>query len=324
VDRSRSDLPGRGDRQPLPADRQLHKPSKHARDGAAYDPATRTWRRIADAPVTVAGYTPHAMVGDELVIVGDDHTWHAYDASKDAWRGLPEPPIRSRLSGDSLSSADGAVVTLGRGGAVLVLGLAEETWRRLPPSPHEPRLRAYAARATAEGIVVIGVDATARNDGTMPSYLVAEVYRDGAWQRLQPSNMVGGYGWHWTGERLVAPYPGCVDGGEVNPFPRCIPEGGILDPGTGTWSPLPQAPEDVADGWSLNAAAGEWILVGGYLYDDADSSWSLIGAPDGFGGFSQVASVIANDTVIAFGGIDWSRDWDATDLTTNRAWTWTP
>ncbi|MGH3507315.1 MAG: hypothetical protein ACRDO2_08950 [Nocardioidaceae bacterium] len=300
------------------------RPAKYARDGAAYDPASRTWRLIADAPVTVGYYTPHAVVGDVLVIVGDDHTWHAYDASDDAWRRLPDPPVRSELHGSALSAADGSVVSLGKGGAVLVLDLAEETWRTLPPSPDQPRVQPHTAQATTEGIVVIGVDSTARNDGTVPSYLLAEVYRDGAWHRLERSDMMGGYEWHWTGERLVAPYPACVDGGEVNPFPRCIPEGGIIDPGSGTWTPLPQGPEDLSHGWSLGTAEGRWMLVGGYLYDDADGSWTLLGAPDGFGNYSDVASVIADDTVIAFGGIDWSRNWDADDLTTNRAWIWTP
>jgi hypothetical protein len=298
------------------------EPGTYARDGAAYDPATHSWRPIANAPVPVGNYAPHAIVGDVLVIVGDDHTWHAYDASQDAWRRLPEPPAQSELTGSALSAADGSVVTLGKGGAVLVLNLAEETWRTLPSSPNEPRIQAGVVQATDEGIVVIGVDSTGRNDGTVPSYLLAEVYRDGAWHRLERSDMMGGYGWHWTGERLVAPYPGCVDGGEVNPFPRCIPEGGILDPGSGTWTPLPQGPEDLSDGWSLSAAGGEWMLVGGYLYDDADGSWTFLGAPDGFGSHSDVASVIADDTVIAFGGIDWSRGWDAEDLTTNRAWIW--
>ena len=307
-----------------PPSASCSEPGTYARDGAAYDPATRTWRRIADAPVTVANYTPHAVVGDVLVIVSDDHEWLAYDASEDAWRRLPEPPVRTALNGNSLSADGGSVVTLGKGGAVLRLDLAEETWTRLPPSPHEPRIRAYSAQATPEGIVVIGVDSTAPNDGTVPSYLLAEVYRDGSWHRLKRSDMMGGYGWHWTGERLVAPYPGCVDGGEVDPFPRCIPEGGILDPGSGTWMPLPQAPEDFADGWSLNSAEGERVLVGGYLYDDTDGSWTLIGAPDNFGKYSDVASVIVGDTVIAFGGIDWSDPLGADDLTTNRAWTWTP
>ena len=307
-----------------PPNASCTEPGKFARDGAAYDPAARAWRLISEAPVTVGAYTPHAVVGDELVIVGDDRTWHAYDASENTWRGLPEPSARTELHAAALSADDGSVVTLGRDGSVLVLDLAEESWRTLPSSPHKPQLQAYAASATPEGIVVIGVDSTAVNDGTVPSYLWAEVYRDGEWTRLERSDMVGGYSWHWTGERLVSPYPGCVDGGEVNPYPRCVPEGGILDPGSGTWVALPPAPDDLSAGWNLNGAGGEWMLVGGYLYDDAAGSWTPMGAPDGFGEYSDAASVIADDTVIAFGGIDWSRGWDADDLTTNRAWTWTP
>jgi hypothetical protein len=307
-----------------PPNASCSQPGTNGRDGAAYDPATHSWRPIADAPVPIGAYTPHVMVGDVLVVVGQDYTWHAYDVSKDDWRPLPEPPVQPQLSASSLSAADGEVFSLGQRGAVLVLNMASDTWTTLPRSQNEPPLQAQSVQATDEGIVVIGVDATTANDGSVPSYLLADVYRDGGWDRLQRSDMVGGYVWNWTGERLVSPSPTCVDGGEADPYPSCIPEGGILDPGTGTWAELPRAPDPLSGTWSLSAAGGPWMLVGGYLYDDASGSWTRLGAPDGFGGYRDAASVVADGTVIAFGGIDWSRGYDAADLTTNRAWAWTP
>jgi hypothetical protein len=301
------------------------KPATYARDGASYDPATRAWSAIADAPVPVGSHTPHAVAGDVLVIVGEDQTWHAYDASEDVWQSLPAPPARTVLHSAALSAAKGSLAILGEAGAVFVLDLADETWASLPPSPHRPQLEAHSASATAEGIVVIGVDSTKRNDGTVPSYLMAEVYRDGAWRRAPRSDMIGGYVWHWTGERLVAPSTFCVDGGDTNTFPGCIPEGGIFDPQSGTWAPLPPAPKQVPAGWNLDAAAGASLLGVGYLYDDQDGSWTRVGAPDGYQNYTHVASVLADGRVIAFGGIDWSGDWDVDDQrTTNRAWTLAP
>src|SRR4051794_12982657 len=36
-----------------------------ARDGAAYNPATGTWRKVADAPVALGGPLRPAVIGDE-------------------------------------------------------------------------------------------------------------------------------------------------------------------------------------------------------------------------------------------------------------------
>ena len=293
-----------------------------ARDGAAYDPSTKKWAAIAQAPGAVAYYTPHVLVDGLLVIVDVQDAWHVYDPEEDAWQSLPDPPTRVEIYSESLSATDGSVYTLGQGGSVLVLDVAAKTWSTLPPSPNQPRLEHSVLQATPEGIVKIGVDSTARNDGTEPSYLIADVYRDGAWQRSERSDIMGGYTWHWTGERLVSPTPTCVDGGEVNPFPRCIPEGGTFDPASGAWGTLPPAPENDATGdWSLHADAGPWMLSYGFVYDDAEGSWSRLGTPEGLSELMDVSSVVNEDAVIAFGGVDWSGG-VSDGHATNQAWQW--
>ncbi|WP_109509803.1 hypothetical protein [Nocardioides speluncae] len=297
------------------------QPSTYARDGAAYDPVSGTWRRIADAPVTVAAHTPHAMVGDNLVIIGDDGLWHAYDTSEDRWRGLPEPPGKARGEGLArLSAYDGRVYTLGPI-AVQVLDLAKGDWSALPVSPAQPRLESHYVTATPEGVVVVGLDSTQPNDGIKPSYLLAEVWDGESWRRLERSDMLGGYGgWHWTGERLVSLYLGCMDGGEVNGYGRCIPTGGILDPGTGTWASLPDAPAEGSGGWSLNAAEGSRMVSWGYLYDDRTGRWTKVPRPAG-APRDGTAAVWAAGTLIAFGGVDWETP---EPRLSNRAWAWTP
>jgi hypothetical protein len=300
------------------------RPSVYGRDGAAYDPASDSWRRIARAPVPVGNYTPRAMVGDNLVIVADNRTWHAYDASEDRWRQLPTPPQQPSwdLGGITLSVLDGRVYAIGRT-AVQVLDLAKETWSALPVSPIQPKLDRHYVAATPEGVVVVGLDSTQPNDGTKPSYLMAEVWDSGRWHRLERSDMMGGFGgWHWTGERLVSPDIQCVDGGETNGYGRCIPNGGTLDPGTGTWGPLPNSPdpEVVGGGWGLDAAEGSRILTWGYLYDDRTGRWTKLPSPAGApqGG---TAAVWADGTLIAFGGVDWET---REPRLSNLAWTWTP
>lgn len=306
-----------------PPNADCQQRSTYARDGAAYDPAQGTWRRIADAPVTVGAYTPWTMVGDNLVIVGDEGTWHAYDATEDRWSELPEPPDvpQESLTSASLSVLDGRVYTIGRS-EVHVLDLARRTWSALPASPARPKLQASYVAATPEGIVVVGLDSTAPNDGIKPSYLLADVWDGESWRRLERSDILGGYGgWHWTGERLVSPYLECIDGGETNNYGRCIPTGGALDPGTGAWEPVPATPEpQSSDGWSLTAAEGSRMATWGYVYDDRTKSWTKLpraaGAPE-----DGTAAVWANGTLIAFGGVTWNAG--KADLS-KHAWAWTP
>lgn len=299
------------------------RPPTYARDGAAYDPVSNTWRSIAKAPVTVAAYTPHAMVGDNVVLVGDDGSWHAYDASDDRWRRLPTPPQQPPDSlgvGAILSGLNGRIYTNGRS-AVQVLDLAKGTWATLPASPASPKLDPHYVAATPEGVVVVGVDSTAPNDGIEPSYLLGEVWDGESWRRLERSDILGGYGgWHWTGERLVSPYLECLDGGETNNYGRCIPTGGTLDPGTGAWGPLPETPEPGSGGWSLSAAEGSRIATWGYVYDDRAKRWTRLPKPAGAAA-SDAAAVWAHGTLIAFGGVDWESM--EADLS-NHAWTWTP
>lgn len=297
----------------------------YAKDGAAYDPDSDTWRSIAPAPVTVAAYTPFAVAGDVLVLVGANG-WYAYDASDDRWQELPAPPLGAPTSviGDPrISALDGRVYAISDSGPVQVLDLARRTWDTLPPSPHDPALEPHYVAATPEGIVVLGVDSTAPNDGIEPSLLLAEVYRDGSWERLPTSEILGGWsGWHWTGERLVSPYAECLDGGQTNNYGRCIPTGGALDPGTSSWAPLDPVPDFGAGGWAPSASAGPLVATWGSLYDDTDGSWTVIGPPAGAEDLMGVAGVIADGAIIAFGGIDWSGS--SGGRVTDAAWVLTP
>ena len=297
------------------------EPSSYASDGAAYDPVAGTWRRIAPAPFPVANYIRSAIVGDNLVLVGPDGGWHAYEASDDRWRELPAQPDGPRDPG-LLSAVDGRIYALGRGDVVQVLDMRTEEWSSLPRSTQEPRIDAQLVLATPEGIVVIGVDSTAKNDGSEPSWALAEVYDGGAsWTRLPHSGILSGWAWLWTGERLVAPTSYCEDGGEVDGYGSCIPLGGILDPGTGTWAKLPEAPEPSGDAWGINQG-NELVASQGFLYDDATGTWARIpvpaGAPD-----HDVAAVWADREIIAFGGLDSQKGWEK-DALSNRAWSWTP
>ena len=77
--------------------------SEHRRDGAAYNPATRSWRRIADAPRSLDQGTS-VWTGHEMLVLGahlDDANNGdtktavalAYNPTSDTWRVLPRTDL---------------------------------------------------------------------------------------------------------------------------------------------------------------------------------------------------------------------------------------
>lgn len=302
--------------------------STRAKDGAAYNPTTGTWRKITPAPITIGNYTPYAFVGDTLVIVdvvSKHNVWHAYDLGENTWRRLPDPPVKASPT-NNLSVLDGKIYTVASDFGVEFLDLGTETWTTLPRSEHQPRIAPQAVLATPPGIVVTGLESsvTAPNDGSEPMWVFAEIYQNGDWRRLERSDMVGGYTWHWTGQRLVSLDIQCVDGGEVDPYGSCIPQGGTLDPATGVWGRLPNAPdpEHPTGEWSLIAQDGPLMAGWGYVYDDAAGTWARLPRPDDAPD-NAAAAVWAEGMLIAFGGIHSGQGWD-TDALSNAAWLLTP
>jgi hypothetical protein len=64
-------------------------------DGAAYDPASKRWRRIADAALTPRRNHVAVWTGSEMLIVGGEGQADgaAYDPARDTWRQLPAAPF---------------------------------------------------------------------------------------------------------------------------------------------------------------------------------------------------------------------------------------
>lgn len=111
--------------------------------------------------------------------------------------------------------------------------------------------------------------------------------------------------WTWTGQCLVDPTLGGADGGQVNNYGRVIPYGGRLDPATGDWSPLPNAPAQSSGGWPADALDGPRIAAGGWLYDDSNGSWTPLPQPEGAPA-DPGPSVWADYVLVVYGGADWN------------------
>ncbi len=216
------------------------------RDGAAFDPRSRSWRRIAPAPIGIEVFSPATVAGNGVDVAvprnpGVRHTRMdllAYRLRTDRWHRLPSPPRRNYTVigvGNRLLAAgpERGPVPL----SLFVLGRGERRWTELPRPPMRGAFVLDGRR-----LVLIGYDPAARNYRNPPLARAATLeLGDSAWRRLPDSDHVlWGHGfWVKAGSRLVSPELGT--GGEDYDYGR--PYGGILDPERGVWSELPNVPQ---------------------------------------------------------------------------------
>lgn len=272
------------------------------RDGAAFDPATSSWREIAPSPFALDAGQPSTMVGD-TVVIADYRGWLAYDVGDDTWRRLPDPPTdipqpTLAAEGDVVYAVD--VYVDESDAPVQALDLDTDTWSELPLSPHEPQLDQRTLVATPQGLVVMGDDLSPRQAGNNPENAHAERWDGAAWRRF-PDSEVQGSGWHWTGERIISTYRVAQhdsDRGGLHTF-----RAGALDPATGEWSRLPWLPAGdrgllLDAGWP--AAQGPLVFANGYLYDDGTVSSTPVHPPDRT--LSSSAFALGDHQLMMFGG----------------------
>ncbi len=273
-----------------------------ARDGAAYDPDSDSWRPIADAPIDLDRVAAHVMVDGELV-VGDHQAWWSYTPGSDTWAELPAPPVAA-----GPETAHGGLVYTHDQRRVHSLDLATRTWSALPEDPLAPRLRDGSVFATDDGLVLTGVnyEETAPDEPTLTQ---ADLWDGSSWRRLPRTGMIGPL-YHWTGERLVGLEIGGADGGQVNGWDRWYPHAGALDVATGRWSEIPGIPgyedlaRDVDTGtWRVEASDGFLFATAGFVYADDTGSWSRLGRPDSEME-QELTGVWVGDQLLVVGGAD--------------------
>jgi hypothetical protein len=303
------------------------------RDGAAFNPRTRSWRRIAAAPIGIEPLSPAAAAGDGVYVAvprnpGVRHTRMdllAYRTRTDSWDRLPSPPRRNyRIvgAGDRLVAygPERGPVPL----SVFLLGPGERRWEELP----RPPIRGVVIWDRRR-LVLIGFDPAARKAENPPLARAATLrLGDSSWRRLPDSDHVlWGHGfWVPVGRRLVSPELGT--GGEDYDFGR--PYGGILDPVGGVWSQLPNVPEPREErGTEFGTGVlTQARLVGGLpgllVLDMTRNHWIRVPrlwrgrtAPYGW------TTVNTRRKLLVFGGARWSRRHPDGQLL-NDAWLWTP
>jgi hypothetical protein len=231
---------------------------------SALDPASGTWRRLADPPEYEIESTEGLWTGDTAVFVGGSIT--TYAPATDTWRvltrGMSAPLEQERPTFNSWAW-DGRelilVFSFRHGSGDLEsrawgMDLATGTIRDLPGPP----IAVEHLVETGDGVIGWAVDGSvSRWDPATATWTL------GATAPIEPRAIGARNGTiAWTGDRLVVwgggspdPGPGLPDLSDVS-----FTDGAIYDPTTDTWTPIP--PIDLPGVDTRNPSAAVWVGVG--------------------------------------------------------------
>jgi hypothetical protein len=300
------------------------------RDGAAMDPATGRWQPIGDAPVPL-GWATSAVVDDTVFLWVGGSGWEpgappaflAYDAGRDRWQQLPLPDAGDEWR--TLARA-GELVVAYQGSQEhgvrpdFVFDPSTRTWTELPRDPLIPSFDRTMVW-TDVGLVLLGIE-NVPQPGMEPAFYRAAILdlSAGRWTRLPDSEVIGyDPSWFWAGDLVVNATLGTSDGGEVNGYERPYPHGGMLDPSSGEWLPLPD-PAEPGRYPGISLGGGDYVvsLLGPVLHVPS-RTWSGLEPPPRAA--NEQALTWAGDRLFAWGGVRW--DGEEAEIVSD-AWTWRP
>lgn len=303
---------GGSDSPPCPPNASCTGPvSPPLRDGAAFDPATGQWTRLADAPVPLA-QPRGAVIGERIYLLVGQDGFLSYDTAADRWQTLPTPAVTSAISrslaadGDTLLAyASSHEHDSGPLPADMRFDPAAGEWSDLPASPLGPGFDRFVA-GTDHGPVLLQAPLVEQpGAGPRPSLWEAALLEHGdQWRPLPDSKIVTGYfPWAWSGGRLIAAATGVTDGGGEPPgdYGRDLPYGGMLDVAGGTWEPLPPTDAGPWQSESVAAHGEEVVFRDGLLLHVRERRWTPVPLPPG-GPRWGVTAVWAADRLLLWGG----------------------
>ncbi len=305
-------------------------------DGAAFDPQTGTWRRIADSPVpfewaqaVVIRKTAYLWIPGSPGRPNADSAFLTYHVRQDRWQELPLPANSDRFGG-IVQAGDGIVAYAGTDEQGeqpdLVFDPAVGSWSELPPDPLSPSFDRSMAWS-GEELLLFDHELVPNPGSEKPSVTRAAALdlESGSWRRLPDSEILASGPWVIDDARLINPMLGSADGGDTNNWGRNYPYGGILEPASGRWSALPDPPdgeEDFASG-VLTESLGHYFGHRGWILDAATDTWIQVPPLANDELVTDRTVVSAGADLLVFGGARWkAQSLDATLL--NDAWIWSP
>ncbi|WP_460365351.1 Kelch repeat-containing protein [Actinocorallia lasiicapitis] len=274
-------------------------------DGAAYDPATEAWRKIATGPLTartgaVAVMTATTMFvwgGQSAAGRGSNLTDGAeYDPVHDSWTPLPPAPTGKRNSVTAVWTGTEVLLWGGYGDRSrwakdgVAYDPAARTWRKIAAGPFSDIHEAEAVW-TGRELVAIGA-------GGKPSAAVYTPATD-TWRKI-PTAGTGRYGSAkavWIDGRVVA-----------RTFTPHVQAPYALDPATDRWSRLP-SPKIPKNSWAAGPshATPQGILSWdgtnpATRYTPLTGDWRVIPVPQHLPWRERGTVIWTGTDLIAFGG----------------------
>jgi hypothetical protein len=231
-------------------------------DGAAYDPATRTWQMLPPAPLSPREDAAAAWTGSEMIVVGgvsglngtvghDDAA--SYDPSTNTWTLLPLFPLEARSGAPATWTGRQLIVFGGQAasdapdrgladGAVYMP--ADNSWSVLPAVPAQAGWTVGAVAPAWTGSELIAWVTWQKSGpcgqgcGYVDERQLGFALRAGAssWTALGvPKVQTGGAATAWTGSEVLAV------GGTYCPrsCPPPIGQFGTYQPATSSWAIVP-------------------------------------------------------------------------------------
>ena len=262
-----------------------------AADGALYDPAARTWRKLPPAPLSAPAFAEAFWLDGKVIVLGSQY---------------------------------GASPTLGMSAELAMFDPAKNTWSKsiAVPEKKDQEVSVFAAAATDDRLYVWqewshtlddADGSTATSFGIEPeAFDLATI----AWISgpAQSPNAPNGFGSQvWTGNAIYVPDNNGWCGGCAGP-PHVAGAGHLLDPRTNTWTTMPAGPVDRGQPsalWTGSAllAFNTTMEISGpnahhlpgeaAVWDPATNVWtSLPSAPSAD---SEVVAVWANNQLLMWG-----------------------
>lgn len=250
------------------------------------------------------------MVDDTLYVLAGDlartdspSAFLSYSLREDTWSELPLP---AGAEAADLVAAGSKLVAVSysdefEGGIDSAFDPRLGTWTELPDDPLGPSFDRQVAWL-GDRLLLTASDLVPQPGAEGPSITrlatLDETFSE--WTTLPDSDIVGGNPTPVAG-RVVFPATDSADGGEVGNWGRPYPFGGIFDPSSNTWSPLPDPPS----GAGLQGAVGtvgQQTLIGGHLLNPATGEWTTIPDPP-WKNLSAQAVVTSDDAIFLWGGV---------------------
>jgi N-acetylneuraminic acid mutarotase len=190
-----------------------HEVFEELADGAAYDPARNSWRRLPDSPLTPRAGHSAVWTGKEMTVLGGEISAYknrphrdgaAYDPSANRWRSLPASPLGLRSRHEAVWTGAEMIVVGGRydpeAPFAAAYDPARSSWRTIRGGPIDREI-VQAAVWTGRDMVVFGASGENEIRGRTASYRP----RADTWRSLPPSRLANRCGQVavWTGREVL-------------------------------------------------------------------------------------------------------------------------